>query len=116
MGHMGSSRTILVDGTRLAYVASGPEDAEVVVLLHGYVGSHLTWRHQIAPLSQRYRVIALDWFGWGNSERNPELAYDYDTEVARLTRVFDALGVTRATLVGHDYGGFQDEARSCRGS
>jgi pimeloyl-ACP methyl ester carboxylesterase len=97
---------IEVDGATLAYVEAGSSSAEPVVLLHGYLGSHRTWRHQIEPLSRTHRVIALDWFGWGESGRDPGLAYDYDTEVARLGRVLDALGLESCNLVGHDYGGF----------
>lgn len=32
------------------------------MLLHGYMGSHLSWRHHIEPLAARHRVLALDWF------------------------------------------------------
>jgi len=98
-----------IDGTSLAYVDSGDSGAggaEPVVLLHGYLGSHRTWRHQIEPLSRSHRVIAPDWFGWGESGRDAALAYDYDTEVGRLGRVLDALGLESCNLVGHDYGGF----------
>jgi len=42
-------RTLAIDGTTLAYVEHGVADAECIVLLHGYVGSHLSWRHHIAP-------------------------------------------------------------------
>ncbi len=95
-----------IDGTTLAYVERGRSDAEPIVLLHGYLGSHLSWRHLIEPLAARHRVLAPDWFGWGASGRNAELAYDYDTEVDRLRRVLDALGLGSLNFFGHDYGGF----------
>jgi pimeloyl-ACP methyl ester carboxylesterase len=47
------SRRLAIDGTVLAYVERGDPYAEPVVLLHGYVGSHLSWRHQIEPSSKR---------------------------------------------------------------
>jgi len=98
--------TLAIDGTVLAYVERGDPHAEPVVLLHGYLGSHLSWRHQIEPLAARYRVLALDWFGWGDSGRDATLAFDYDSEVDRLRRVLDGLGAGACNLFAHDYGGF----------
>jgi pimeloyl-ACP methyl ester carboxylesterase len=100
------TKVLPFDGTTLAYRESGDPRAETIVLLHGYLGSSLSWRHQFEPFAERYRVLALDWFGWGASGRSLSLAFDYDTEVDRMRRVFDALGVARANVFAHDYGGF----------
>jgi pimeloyl-ACP methyl ester carboxylesterase len=51
-------------------------------------------------------VIAVDWFGWGESERSLAVAPEYEQEVARIGRLLDALGLARVNLFGHDYGGF----------
>ncbi|MBQ1092485.1 alpha/beta fold hydrolase [Streptomyces sp. B93] len=99
-------RTVLVDGARVACWESGPRDGEPVLLLHGYPSDHHSWDHQIPVLSLTHRVIAPDLLGWGASEQPLHLAYDYDTEVERLGRLLDALGLDAVTLVGHDYGGF----------
>ncbi|MGW7569319.1 alpha/beta fold hydrolase [Streptomyces tendae] len=99
-------RTVTVDGARLACWESGPPDAEPVLLLHGYPADHRSWRHQVPPLSARYRVITPDLLGWGASDRPLHLSFDYDTEVARLGRLLDALELDSVNLVGHDYGGF----------
>jgi pimeloyl-ACP methyl ester carboxylesterase len=95
-----------VDGVRLAYQEAGFHDHEPVVLVHGYPANHRSWRHQIPALAQSHRVLAVDLIGWGNSERPRSLAFDYDTEVDRLGRILDALGVAQVNLFGHDYGGF----------
>ncbi|MER6167561.1 alpha/beta fold hydrolase [Streptomyces violaceorubidus] len=100
------SRTITVDGARVACWESGPPDAEPVLLLHGYPADHRCWRHQVPPLSVRHRVITPDLLGWGASDRPLHLSFDYDTEVARLGRLLDALELDAVNLVGHDYGGF----------
>ncbi|MFI1754245.1 alpha/beta fold hydrolase [Streptomyces sp. NPDC020571] len=99
-------RTITVDGARVACWESGPPDAEPVLLLHGYPADHRCWRHQVPALSARHRVITPDLLGWGASERPLHLSFDYDTEVARLGRLLDALELDSVNLVGHDYGGF----------
>jgi len=95
-----------MDGTTLAFVERGNREAEPIVLLHGYLGSHLSWRHHIDALAETHRVLALDWFGWGRSCTSLTMRYDYDTEVDRLRRVLDALGVGSCNLFAHDYGGF----------
>jgi len=100
------NRSLQVDGARLHYVEHGDPAAEPVVLLHGYPANHRSWRHQIPGLASCHRVLALDWFGWGESERRMDLRFDYDTEVSRLDRVLDALGIDSCNLFGHDYGGF----------
>jgi pimeloyl-ACP methyl ester carboxylesterase len=102
-GEMKSTR---VDGVRLAYREAGSPHSEAVVLVHGYPANHRSWRHQIPVLAQTHRVLALDLVGWGDSERPRSLAFDYDTEVARLGRALDALGLNQINLFGHDYGGF----------
>jgi pimeloyl-ACP methyl ester carboxylesterase len=95
-----------VDGARLAYLEAGPADREPVVLVHGYPANHRSWRHQIPVLANTHRVLAPDLLGWGESERPLSLSFDYDTEVERLGRTLDALGLARVNLFGHDYGGF----------
>ncbi|MEW6530277.1 MAG: alpha/beta hydrolase [Thermodesulfobacteriota bacterium] len=100
----GSLVECAVDGTRIALIDSGC--GEPVVLLHGYIGSHRTWRHQLPELVKDHRVVAPDWFGWGQSERNLQLDYGYDAEVERLLRLLDQLGIKACNLCGHDYGGF----------
>lgn len=98
--------SVSVDGARLAYLERGDPEAEPLVLLHGYPANHLCWRHQIEPLAAGHRVLALDWVGWGASERRLDLRFDYETEVARLGRALDALGLEATNLIAHDYGGF----------
>jgi pimeloyl-ACP methyl ester carboxylesterase len=58
--------TLRIDGTTLAYAEQGEAGAEPIVLLHGYLGSHRSWRRQIDALAAAHRVLALDWFGWGD--------------------------------------------------
>jgi pimeloyl-ACP methyl ester carboxylesterase len=97
---------IEVDGARLAYLEVGPAEGEPVVLLHGYPANHRCWRHQIDALSEEHRVLAPDLLGYGDSDRPVDLAFDYETEVARLGRTLDALGLDSCNLFAHDYGGF----------
>ena len=103
---VGDQKSARVDRARLAYREAGPTDGEPVVLVHGYPANHRSWRHQIPVLAHSHRVLALDLVGWGDSGRPRSLAFDYDTEVDRLGRALDALGLEQVNLFGHDYGGF----------
>ena len=97
-------RHVDVDGVRVAYVEAGT--GEPVVLIHGYPESHEAWRHQLPELAATHRVIAVDWFGWGQSEKSTALDTTYDREVGRLAKLLETLDAKRCTLVVHDYAGY----------
>jgi pimeloyl-ACP methyl ester carboxylesterase len=95
--------TAQLPDVRLHYLTAG--DGPALVLLHGWPQSSHEWRHLIPTLAQRYRVIAPDLRGLGDSSR-PVGGYDKMTvagDVRALLR--DGLGVTQAAVVGHDWGG-----------
>jgi len=60
----------------------------------------------VPALAATHRVIAVDWPGWGASERSLALAPAYDEETARIGLLLDALGLARVNLFAHDYGGY----------
>ncbi|MGA9525573.1 MAG: alpha/beta fold hydrolase, partial [Myxococcaceae bacterium] len=60
-------RTAEVDGVEIFYREAGPEDAPVVVLLHGFPTSSHMFRNLIPALADRYHVIAPDYPGFGLS-------------------------------------------------
>ncbi len=95
---------ILVENTKLSYEDIG--SGEVIVLLHGYPQNHHAWDYQAEELAKNYRVISFDWFGWGESDKNPELDYSYEKEIERLAIALDLIGVDNFNLFAHDYGGF----------
>lgn len=94
-----------IEGAELACRVAGPPDGDPVLLLHGYLGSGLAWRHQLPALAGAgRRVVAPDWFGWGDSTRTEGASFEAD--VARIGRIADALVWEGFDLIGHDYGGF----------
>ncbi|HEX9947280.1 MAG TPA: alpha/beta hydrolase [Allosphingosinicella sp.] len=99
-------RIPLATGVTLNVASAGPEDGEPIIFLHGFPESHRTWRHQLAGLSDRYRVHAPDQRGFAASDR-PEGVGNYETDkiVADLIALADALGLDHFTLAGHDWGG-----------
>jgi pimeloyl-ACP methyl ester carboxylesterase len=96
----------LASGIELAVWDSGPKDAPVLIFLHGFPESHRSWRHQIAHFADRFRCVAPDQRGYGQSSKPLDVAsYTSDKLVADVFQLADALGIERFTIVGHDWGG-----------
>jgi pimeloyl-ACP methyl ester carboxylesterase len=89
-------------GDRVAYrdVGSG----ETLLLIHGMAGSSETWRAVIPQLSKKYRVVAPDLLGHGQSAK-PRGDYSLGAFAVWLRDLLDELGVTRATIIGQSLGG-----------
>ena len=99
---MNDMKYLDLHGEQVAYLDEG--DGEVILLLHGMAGSSQTWRPVIRPLSRKYRVVAPDLPGHGNSTK-PRSDYSLGAFAAMLRDLCDELGITGATVVGHSLGG-----------
>ena len=89
-------------GPTLNYREWGRPDAAVVLLLHGLTSSSLGWKNVAPALGDRFRVIALDARGHGDSE----WTRDYSFELMRddVVRFMEHVGIVAAILVGHSMG------------
>src|ERR1035438_7576023 len=96
-----SSHTAEVDGLKLHYLAAG--HGATVILLHGYAETSRMWRPIMPRLSERFTVIAPDLPGIGDSAI-PANGLDMKTAAIRMHGLVRSLGVTKATVVGHDIG------------
>jgi pimeloyl-ACP methyl ester carboxylesterase len=94
-------KTVLVNGNRIAYLDAG--DGPPVILVHGFGGSLWQWEYQQSALSAAHRVITLDLPGSGFSDK-PDIAYGPDEMVAFFRAFMDAVGLSRASLVGNSMG------------
>lgn len=88
------------------YREAGPADAPVLLLLHGFPTAGHMFRDLIPLLADRYRVIAPDLAGFGQTIAPPRAAFDYSFDrLAEVTEGFvDAMGLTRYALYVFDYG------------
>lgn len=79
-------------------------DELALVCIHGISSNSRSWRHQLSGLSERYRVIAWDGPGYGQSDDPPEpLAIaDY---ADYLVRFLDNLGLKKVVIIGLSMGG-----------
>jgi pimeloyl-ACP methyl ester carboxylesterase len=96
---------IEVEELRVHCLMAGQTDSPVL-LLHGggYDSASLSYRPNIEPISQYYRVFAPDWPGYGESDK-PKMRYTTEFYVDFLGQLMDALGLEKASLVGISMGG-----------
>jgi pimeloyl-ACP methyl ester carboxylesterase len=98
-------RTVTLYGQRFHYVEWGEASAPPLVLLHGITGHARTWDDEARLLSARYRVLALDQRGHGDSDPAPDCDYSDDALLGDLIAFADTLGLRRLTLVALSLGG-----------
>jgi pimeloyl-ACP methyl ester carboxylesterase len=87
-------------------IASGPENAPPVVLLHALLATATAWYHNVDALGQTYRVYAVDVIGEGNKSRPVKPITSMDDFLQWFTELIDGLGIDTLCLVGNSYGGF----------
>ena len=94
-------------GLRFAYRdwPSSKANAPDLVLLHGYTGHARSWDLFAASMQSRYRVLALDQRGHGETQWAPADAYDTSEMVTDLEAFVAALGLQIFALVGLSMGG-----------
>jgi pimeloyl-ACP methyl ester carboxylesterase len=89
-------------GHRISYRTGGRGPA--LLLLHGITNSSETWEHVAPRLAERFTVIAPDLLGHGESA-TPRGDYSLGAHASGARDVLTALGIERATVVGHSLGG-----------
>ena len=94
---------ILIDGKKIAVVDTG-EGEDVAFVLHGWGANIESVMPIVNSLRDRYRVIAYDSLGHGDSDA-PDEVIGGDDYVALLKKIYDYYGVSRATCIGHSFGG-----------
>ena len=95
-----------IDGVNVFFREAGPRDAPVILLLHGFPTSSHMFRNLIPLLADRYRVIAPDYPGYGQSDTPDHTRFQYT--FAHLTdiveKLTDKVGAHRYSMYVMDYG------------
>jgi len=93
-------------GIRTVLAEAGPADAsEAVVLVHGNPGSARDWHDLMGRAGEFARCVALDMPGFGRADKPRDLALPVEGPARFLDAALSGLGVERAHLVLHDFGG-----------
>jgi pimeloyl-ACP methyl ester carboxylesterase len=95
-------RHIQVGAARVGYVDDGV--GPPVLLLHGCPFSSAVWRQVIARLRDRFRCIAPDLLGLGDTETPPGADWSLPAQAAMVVGLLDALGIAQIDVVAHDHG------------
>lgn len=100
-----SAKVRVATGTRLHYVEFGKPDGRAVLFLHGWPDSWFSFSRVLRLLPDDLRALAIDQRGFGESDR-PESGYTIAEMADDAIAFLDALGIPRATFVGHSFGSF----------
>lgn len=98
-------KTVTVDGLSTGYLEAGSGDP--VVLLHGgeFGGcAEIAWENTIGALAQRYRVLAPDMLGFGESAKVVDFTDGRGMRIRHIARFCELLGVSSAHFVGNSMG------------
>jgi pimeloyl-ACP methyl ester carboxylesterase len=91
-----------IDGVRIHYQEKGT--GTPLVLLHGFTSSTYSWKDVFEPLSQNFRVIAVDLKGFGFSGK-PDGDYSRRAQATLVGHLLDYLKIEKAWLCGNSMGG-----------
>jgi pimeloyl-ACP methyl ester carboxylesterase len=99
-------RFVDVGGIRTHYLEAG-DGARTVVMLHsGEFGAsaELCWEHNIAAFAERFRVVAPDWLGFGETDKLHDFVSKSDRMVAHMAALLRVLVIDDAYFVGASMG------------
>ncbi len=100
-----TDRFVDVDGVTARVRVEGPNDAPVLVLVHGFSHSLESWDGWAADLLADYRVVRMDLPGHGLTGPDPQQRYSVPQTVDFLAGLLDALEIEQAHLAGNSLGG-----------
>lgn len=95
-----------VDGTNIFYREAGPKDGDTVLLLHGFPTASHMFRNLIPALAQRYRLVAPDLPGFGQSDMpsREQFEYTFGNIANVISRFTEVLALNRFAIYVFDYG------------
>lgn len=94
---------VTVDGKKVHYVEAG--NGPPIILIHGFLYHTVMWKKNIDALAEKFKVYAIDLWGWGYSERLKEREYSFERYGKQIVGFMDALNIKKATLAGQSMGG-----------
>lgn len=100
-----ADKTLIVNGLELHYLEWGEADAPPVVCVHGYTGSADAFNALARRLGDRFRILAPDVRGHGESAWATDGAYGYLDQMSDIAALADRLEIEKFVLIGTSMGG-----------
>jgi pimeloyl-ACP methyl ester carboxylesterase len=99
------TRDVNTRGTRVRFLEAG--QGPTLLLVHGYLASHVIWEDALSALGASFHVVAPDLPGFGESEKPSPSRYSYtsDAFAESLVDLVAALDLPRVSVCGHALGG-----------
>jgi len=105
MRRSGNNISMLINNISVSYSDQGPDDAPVIIFIHGFPFNKSMWNMQVKALKRDYRVIAYDIRGHGDSD--PGIGdFFIDLFVNDLLRFMERLNIDKSILCGISLGGY----------
>ena len=105
MRYSGNNIKLMVNDLMVNYTDAGPDEAPIIIFIHGYPLNKSMWDKQVDALMGNFRVIAYDIRGHGESDAGNE-AFSINLFVADLIGFMDALRIHKVSLCGLSMGGY----------
>lgn len=105
MRYFGNNISLIVNEMVVSYSDLGPENAPVIIFIHGFPLNKSMWNKQVEVMKVNFRVIAYDIRGHGESDTGND-PFSIDLFVDDLIRFMNALKIHKASLCGLSMGGY----------
>jgi 3-oxoadipate enol-lactonase len=105
MRRPGNNIRISINNLMVSYSDHGPDDAPVIIFIHGFPLNKSMWNMQVDAVKENYRVIAYDIRGHGNSDPGID-EFFIELFVNDLLRLMEKLGIEKSILCGLSLGGY----------
>lgn len=105
MRHTGENIKLTINNLAVSYDDEGPNDAPVIIFIHGFPFNKSMWKEQIEALKESYRTIAYDVRGHGNTETGED-EFSIDLFAGDLVSLMDILKIDKAIICGLSMGGY----------
>lgn len=96
-------KIITVDNKKVHYIEKG--NGRPVIMIHGFLYNTVMWEKNIDELSKKFKVYAIDLWGFGYSQRLEKDSYSFDLYSRQVIGFMNALNIRRASLAGQSMGG-----------
>jgi len=98
-----TQKSISINDHELVYYEAG--EGTPILFIHGISTYSFIWRKIVPYFLREYRVIVVDLFGCGNSDKRIDISYSIENHAGYMNILMGQLGITKYHLVGHDVGG-----------